>query len=276
MDFKNFSDGNNNNMMRLEERYKRIVTSNLDAFLGKTVLDIAANNGRWTYAALDAGASHVTSIEGREARAADAVHFLDDLGYSGKYTANVGDMYDFLYETRNQHFDTVLCLGIYYHVMDHYHFLKQIARHSPTTIIIDSGFVRSFRSSVHVQYEDPSLHLNALSVFAGQKNEPVGFVSLGLMIQMAWNLGYNCRPILWDPNDVTHKSSVQDYMSGRRFTVRLDKIDGNYDADWRDYWASALIAVDKKFALLMNKETHDQATDTRAQGRVETAVFTIF
>lgn len=275
MSFDLFSDGSKKNLTRLEERYKRIITANGDAISGKNILDIAANNGRWTYAALDFGAAHVTSIEGRADRVADAVSFLNRLGYTGKYNANVGDMYDFLYESRDHNYDTVLCLGVYYHVMDHYHLLKQITRLKPATIIVDSGFVRSFRSSVHVQYENPNQHLNALGVFEGQENEPVGFVSIGLMIQMAWNLGYNCRPVLWSPDQVSDKDAVHDYMAGRRFTLRLDKIDGHHDADWQASWTEALTAINKKFALLMDKASHDRVADSRANGSAENAVFTI-
>ena len=46
---------------------------------------------------LASGAKHVVSIEGRENRVSDAVTFLDMHGQSGKYTANTGDMYDFLF-----------------------------------------------------------------------------------------------------------------------------------------------------------------------------------
>ena len=271
-----FPDGKWGLRPRLEERYKRIVLANSDAFSGKSVLDIAANNGRWTYAALTAGAQHVTSIEGREDRASEAVKLLNSYDYNGKYSCKVGDMYDFLYENRDSHFDTIMCLGVYYHVMDHYHFLKMMCRTSPDTIIIDSGFVRSFRNSIHVQFEDPDEHLNALSVFEGQKSEPVGFVSLGLMIQMAWNLGYDCRPIVWDPNDIADKSVVHDYMMGRRFTLRLNKMDGHYDKDWKTHWEKALITVNEKFSLLMDTKTHDSIMDERSRKAKESAVFTLF
>ncbi|MGL4320145.1 MAG: class I SAM-dependent methyltransferase [Paracoccaceae bacterium] len=275
MNFKIFSDNNPNITARLEERYKRIITKNIDAIAGKHVLDLAANNGRWTYAALEAGAAFVTSIEGRDDRAKDATKFLHDLGYDGKYEANVGDMYDFLHEKRNTHYDTVFCLGVYYHIMDHYHLLKSIARTKPNTIIIDSGFVRSFRSSVHVQYENPGLHLNALKLFEGQKAEPVGFVSLGLMIQMAWNLGYDCRPVAWVPDEVTAKSDVHDYMMGRRFTLRLNKIAGHTDEGWKEAWMPALTALNGRFAALFDRKTHDNIMDNRARESAESASFTL-
>ena len=94
------------------------------------------------------------SIEGRKA-GGRRKKFLDELGYAGRYQAHAGDMFDFLYDYKSEKFDTVLCLGIYYHVMDHSHLLVD-CRMRPETIIIDSGFVRSFRNTVHVQTEDPN------------------------------------------------------------------------------------------------------------------------
>lgn len=275
LDFNLFSDGNEGIANRLRERHKRIIVANLDAIQNKKVIDIAANNGRWTYAALAAGATSVLSIEGREERVADAIRFLDRLGFSEKYQASVGDMYDFLYDNRGTRVDTVFCLGIYYHVMDHSHFLRQMARMNPTTIIIDSAFVRSFRNSVHVQTENPSLHLNALSLYNGQKAEPVGFISLGLMIQMAWNLGYTCRPVTWDPIDIENPDDVHDYMMGRRFTLRLEKMSGHYDKNWMSHWRTALVALNAKFEQLFNIDTHDLVSDDRARRPVENSQFTI-
>jgi len=275
IDFDLFSDGRPQNASRLRERYKHIIERNLDAIEGKRILDIAANNGRWTYAALAAGASHVVSVEGREERVADAIEFLDKKGFAGKYTANIGDMYDFLYDHREDSFDTLLCLGIYYHVMDHSHFLRLMTRMQPETIIIDSGFVRSFRNTVHVQIEDPDLHLNALSVYEGQKHEPVGFISLGLMIQMAWNQGYNCRPVVWNPTDIENRPSVQDYMMGRRFTLRLDKVSDHYDSEWVNYWRPALEAIQPRFGELFDRETHDAQSDDRARRPIENSQITV-
>ncbi|MCK8464410.1 class I SAM-dependent methyltransferase [Aliiroseovarius sp. S1339] len=265
LNFADFADNKPHLRDRMDERSKRIVVENLDAFQNKSVLDIAANNGRWTYAAALAGASHVTSIEGRAERVADAKDFLTKHGCIDKVSLNTGDMYDFLFENKGKNFNTVLCLGVYYHVMDHSLFLKMMTQLDPQTIIIDSGFVRSFRSQVHVQYEDPSLHLNALANYEGQKYEPVGFISLGLMIQLAWNLGYSCRPVVWDPKDVGNKNAVHDYMIGKRYTLRLEKMDGHYDADWKTHWQKALVALDPSFENLFDKETHDPASDERSR-----------
>jgi len=113
MNFGVFSDNNKENENRLRERFKHIITKNLDVIKGKRILDIAANNGRWTYAALASAASHVTSIEGRQDRIEDAVKFMNELGFnSNQYKTYCGDMYDFLYDHKDDlKIDTVFLLA---------------------------------------------------------------------------------------------------------------------------------------------------------------------
>jgi len=275
VNFSIFNDGNEGIENRLRERFARIVEANQEAFDGQRVLDIAANNGRWTYAALASGAKFVQSIEGREDRVADAVKFLTSQGFEGRFNAATGDLFDFLYEARPGDFDTVLCLGIYYHVMDHYHLLKLMTRLEPEVVLIDSGFVRSFRNSVHVQMEDPSKHLNALEVFENQSAEPVGFVSLGLMLQMAWNVGYSCRPVIWDPSEIGHPDDVHDYLLGRRFTLRLNRMSGHHDPDWQEYWRPALAALKPDFVGLLDRSTHDAQMDARVRQAIKNTEFSV-
>lgn len=271
-----FNDGNTNISDRLAERKKRIIDANIDALVGKTVVDLASNNGRWSYAAIEAGAEKVISIEGRQERIDDAKKLFSDLNVTDRIQTNHGDMYHWLFENAHLRPDTVFCLGIYYHIMDHYFLLKQIANLQPKTIIIDSGFVRSFRNSVHIQLEDPQLHRNALKVHAEQKAEVVGFVSLGLMIQMAWNLGYSCRPVPWNPSEIDNQASVQDYLIGRRYTVRLEKMNGVVDEDWKTHWNDALVSLDKRFASLLDKEQHDFMVDDRVRSPMKNMEFSIF
>ncbi len=270
-----FNDGNERNEKRLLERQKRIIDANLDAIDGKAVFDLAANNGRWSYAAIAAGASKVVSIEGRENRADEARAFFKKIGISDQVDVNVGEMHNWLFENSNLRVDTVFCLGIYYHIMNHYMLLQQLAALQPKTMIVDSGFVRSFRNSVHVQCEDPNLHRNALKVHDGQKSEFAGFVSLGLMIQMAWNLGYNCKPVLWDPAEIEFKETVQDYLMGRRYTLRLDKMDEFENTNWKDEWRDALGRLNPKFLNLLERDTHDGAVDNRVTKPFESMDYTI-
>jgi len=262
---REFESANTQTLARLQERHKRIIDANANAFCAKTVLDLACNNGRWSYAALNAGATKVVGVEGRADKVAEARSIFERLAKSSGYEFHVGDMYDWLHDNKSQRFDTVMCLGVFYHIMDHHRLLSSIARLQPRTIIVDSGFVRSFRNSVHVQTENPNEHRNALPKYKYQTSEFAGFISLGLMIQMSWNLGYNCRPVVWDPRDVENKPSVQDYLMGRRFTIRLERTDSHVDSDWMEYWRPALVILNDKFSLLFDRKTHDAMTDHRVR-----------
>lgn len=261
---------------RLQERYKRIITSNTAHIKHKNILDLASNNGRWSYAALGAGAKHVVGVEGRKEKIKESIGIFNELNVDkSKWDFENGDIFDYLQEYKDFRVDTIFCLGIFYHIMDHHRLLMLMARTKASTIIIDSAFVRSFRNSVHVQLEDPSAHRNALPKFRSQKSEFAGFVSLGLMIQMSWNLGFTCRPISWSPADLSDKLSVQDYMMGRRFTLRLERTDSNSDPEWVEHWYSALVELNPRFANLFNKENHDLAVDDRVRRPFNSMEFSI-
>ena len=99
--FDLFSDGNPKNEARLRARTRHIIDANRDAIEGARVLDIAANNGRWSYAAIAAGARSVVSIEGRQERIEDAHRFFDQLGVRDSIETHQGDMYEFLRDFRD-------------------------------------------------------------------------------------------------------------------------------------------------------------------------------
>ncbi|HKZ10553.1 MAG TPA: hypothetical protein VJL61_07590 [Rhodanobacteraceae bacterium] len=48
---------------RLNARHAAIIEANAYRLANKRVLDIASHDGRWSFAALKAGAAHVTGIE---------------------------------------------------------------------------------------------------------------------------------------------------------------------------------------------------------------------
>ena len=50
---------------RMQHRHTALIEANRDAIAGKRVLDLASHDGRWSFAALAAGAHHVTGVEAR-------------------------------------------------------------------------------------------------------------------------------------------------------------------------------------------------------------------
>ena len=50
---------------RLNVRHQAIIEANRDILKDARVLDLASHDGRWSFAALKAGAAHVTGVEAR-------------------------------------------------------------------------------------------------------------------------------------------------------------------------------------------------------------------
>ena len=77
----------------LEHRYSAIIENQKDMFPGRTELDLASHDGRWSLTALEAGAQHVTGIEGRRHLALKSCKVLKKYGY-GKdhFKVIVGDL----------------------------------------------------------------------------------------------------------------------------------------------------------------------------------------
>lgn len=217
---------------RMFERHKRIIEANVDYIAGKTVLDLASHNGRWTYAALKAGAKFVLGIEGRQ--------ILIDRGLPGfegidksRYAFICGDVYD-MHELAEKacgltHFDTVMCLGLYYHISDHYRLFRLMRQFSPSTIIIDSGFMKTEEPIVRFRLEnsdDPSM---AIPEPDGQQTVLAGIASIGFLMTTAKLSGYKVTTIPWKEREITYKEIVAEYLNdparnSRRYTFRLTKI----------------------------------------------------
>src|SRR5260370_24927372 len=82
---------------RLNERYRALIGSNEHLIRGKTILDLAAHDGRWSFAALKAGAQHVTSVEGRSHLVEFAMATAHEYGICvERYRFIAGDVFDHL------------------------------------------------------------------------------------------------------------------------------------------------------------------------------------
>ncbi|MBT7952055.1 MAG: class I SAM-dependent methyltransferase, partial [Gammaproteobacteria bacterium] len=98
-----------------EAERQSYMESNL-GFSKKTVLDIGANTGYFSFGALQAGASVVTAVEGNSEHA----RFIDEavrlLNIEKQLTVK-NDYYDFA-STDTNRFDIILCLNVLHHLGD--------------------------------------------------------------------------------------------------------------------------------------------------------------
>lgn len=121
---------------RLNARHEAIIESNCEAFTGARVLDLASHDGRWSFAALKAGASHVTGIEARQHLVDNAKSNFDTYGVEkSRYSFIFGDVFD---QIPSRSFDIVLCLGFFYHTIRHVELLDKMDRTGAKLIIIDT------------------------------------------------------------------------------------------------------------------------------------------
>jgi hypothetical protein len=126
-------------LLRLNGRHEAIIAANAQLLRGKQILDIASHDGRWTFAALKAGAAHVTGIEPRQELIVNARNTFTAYGVAANaYEFICGDVFDVLAH-RPLSFDAVLCLGFYYHTIRHVELFDRLDRSGANHIVIDTA-----------------------------------------------------------------------------------------------------------------------------------------
>lgn len=123
---------------RTNERYEAIFTSNQGIFEGARVLDLASHDGRFSFAALRAGAAHVTGVEVRQElidKAEETFAFYEE--DPANYRFVCGDVFDVLArETFDA--DVVLCLGYLYHTYRHTELMYRLHQIAPKHLVMDT------------------------------------------------------------------------------------------------------------------------------------------
>jgi hypothetical protein len=148
---------------RLNLRHLAIIDQHRDVLRGARVLDIASHDGRWSYAALDAGAAHVTGIEGRpelveNARSTMAAKGID----SRRYEFVAGDVHDVLTAGVGQ-MDVVMCLGFLYHTLRYPELFTGIRATGARYLIIDSKVIPDTDRPIVELISNPG-HIQSMAV----------------------------------------------------------------------------------------------------------------
>ena len=144
---------------RLNVRHQGMFESNQSIFPGARVLDLASHDGRWSMAALDAGASHVTGVEGRPELVKDAEASFSLYGVDpSRYRFINDDMFDVLRDPVNNGIDVdvVMCLGFIYHTLRYQDLFAGIRALKPKYLLIDTAVIKHDKPMVLVHSEDSS------------------------------------------------------------------------------------------------------------------------
>lgn len=133
---------------RLNWRAHLLLTRNQSAIEGKTVLDIASHDGRFSYACLKLGAKHVTGVEARSHLKEAATTNLENLGYGkDRFTFIQNDIFNYLDNLEPRTFDTVLCFGFFYHTVKQNTLLEHITRIQTKRFLLDTHIARGIYAS---------------------------------------------------------------------------------------------------------------------------------
>ena len=144
---------------RLNLRHHGMFESNRDIFSNARVLDIASHDGRWSMAALDTGASHVTGIEGRAELVKNAEETLALYGVDPTtYRFINDDIFDVLMspEDHGVDVDVVMCLGFIYHTLRYQDLFAGVYALKPKYFLIDTAVITTDRAMILVHREDSS------------------------------------------------------------------------------------------------------------------------
>lgn len=211
---------------RLNLRYEAIFAANRDIFRGARVLDLASHDGRWSFAALQTGASHVTGVEARKELVENACetfrHYEVD---PASYRFICGDVFDTLAQEELD-IDVVLCLGYIYHTYRHTEFLYRMRELDPTYLIVDSHVIPQVgQPLVKLRVDDPGVQGDAVQdVYSYNGRVLVGLPSVSALTMMFQVYDFGLEEIYdWRTLLATHPNvrNIGDYADGWRVTMRL-------------------------------------------------------
>lgn len=212
---------------RLNLRHEAVIAQNADLFPGARVLDLASHDGRWSMAALEAGASSVLGIEARPELVANAETTLRRYGVDESRVRFVaGDLFEVLAREEPQ-VDVVLCLGFLYHTLRHSELLTRIRHTGAHHVVLDTEIHRGEQPVVWLDAEQVERQGNAVAdEFSWGDTVLTGRPTLAALALLARAQGFSVERLSdWDGllRDNPRADQVRDYRIGRRATLRLSR-----------------------------------------------------
>lgn len=210
---------------RLNLRHEAIFTANADLFAGARVLDVASHDGRWSIAAVQAGAASVVGIEARPELVANARATLASYDVDESRCRFVeGDVFEVLAADRTE-VDVVLCLGFLYHTQRHTELFTRFRQTGARHLMVDTELHRSADTLVRLADERVEREGNAVAdAYTWGDTVLTGRPTLSALGLLARTQGYELvRLSDWDGllRDNPDADQVRDYRIGRRATARF-------------------------------------------------------
>jgi ubiquinone/menaquinone biosynthesis C-methylase UbiE len=210
---------------RLNARWRAIIGWNTAILAGRRVLDLGCHDGRWSFAALEAGARHVIGIEARAHLVQKAAENFSHYGVSAdSYDFVTGDAVEALRALKPASIDVVMCLGFFYHTLEHMRLLLEARRLGAEYIIIDTSISPAKEPIVALAFESTEDTRNAVDYgLTGNNKALVGAPSRSGLLAMLDYAGYQADFFDWQNNAVGDWTDLPDYAAHLRVTVRAQR-----------------------------------------------------
>jgi Methyltransferase domain len=146
---------------RLNLRHQAMIEANRDILEGARVLDLASHDGRWSFAALKAGAAHVIGLEARRQLVDNANKTFAEYGVpTDRFQFIQGDMFRVLSQ-RDFDVDVVMCLGFIYHTLRYGELFRGILDAKPEHCILDTKVILGDEPLVRLNVNRTGVQSNA-------------------------------------------------------------------------------------------------------------------
>jgi hypothetical protein len=178
-------------------------------------------------AALDAGASEVVGVEGRQHLVAAAYRTFTHYGVRPeRYRFLASDIFDAFAGFQPGEFDLVLCLGFFYHTTLHHELFAQLFRLRPTSVILDTEIVKGSGPIVRFMVEHDGDQAT-LPTAAGMPTTISGSPNHEMIVLLANHFGFRWRLVDWKSLGIGDWTDLDDYANDRRRTYILDRAEGD-------------------------------------------------
>jgi hypothetical protein len=208
---------------RLNLRHRAIIESNQHVLKDARVLDLASHDGRWSFAALKAGARHVTGVEAREELVGAANTAFAGYGVaSDDYRFVAGDMFRVLQE-QDFEVDVVLCLGFIYHTLRYGELFAAIAATGAPYCILDTKVEVSDEPVVRLFSNRTERQANAAEDALSHEGRTLaGYPSVAALELMLDVYGYDVEEQYDWPGMLAAQpgKGLSGYSTGERVTLR--------------------------------------------------------
>jgi len=219
---------------RLNARYVALIHENRERISGARVLDLASHDGRFTFAALHAGAAYVVGIEHDPRLVRAAGEHLAHYGMaSDRYEFLSGDLFASIPTVGSC--DVVFVFGILYHVNDHMRLLTELADLDASTMIFDTNVS-----------SQPGAVIELRAPIAGSPPPPgsqiEGWPTRAALEAMWSSFGWTYEFFDWRASGMADHAKLDDYAGGRRVTAVVTSPYAGVAADTRAAAVDAVLA----------------------------------